>query len=120
MTVTATRAVPLKGFPHGIPSKWNGVQWREAFASFRTYYGRGGIFPKFFREHPAVTYQEFQAAVLADFLATERGETYHPFHDMFVNFPSTSWEWGSLERERVRDRILVARGQADHRDRAGR
>jgi len=43
-------------------------------------------------------------AVLADYDDTMAGKTEHLLFGFFT------WEWATIERERVRDRVLQARG----------
>jgi hypothetical protein len=87
------------------PQTWGPNEWAKAFAYFHRFYGADGIYADFFDGQPVVTMEEFQTAILADYTAATSNEAEHPLFDS----PSF-WEWASVERERVRDRVLVARG----------
>ena len=91
------------------PHDWNPQQIDEAFAYFVEYYGPGGLYEEFFAGQQPVTCDEFLRAVLEDYDAAMQGETTHPLP--FVSGEGKHfWEWASVERESVRDRVLIARG----------
>ena len=94
--------IGLEHFPQGVPHTWGRYQWADAYDYFYGFYGRGGLYPA---SVPNPTMQEFKPAVLADFEAAITGETEHPL------FSGQGWEWASVERERVRDRIRLSREQ---------
>lgn len=87
------------------PHNWTPQEIDEAFAYFTSFYWPGGVQEETFAGQQPVTRDEFMRAVLEDYDAASRGETKCP-----VPFLSGIWEWASVERESVRDRVLIARG----------
>jgi hypothetical protein len=94
--------------PKGIPFRWTKQQVDEQFKYFGDYYLPGGTLYEHlgFNDRPAITCDEFMRAVIEDFKdAVISGLSC-------VSQSRVHWALETLERERVRDRILVNRGLA--------
>ncbi len=89
------------------PHNWTEAKIVAAFRYFTDHYHGGGIFEDVFAGQPPVTRDEFMRAVLEDYDAAMRGETVHP---LLGSTQEPIWEWASVERESVRDRVLTSRG----------
>ena len=101
MKLAESRISKKPDLPTGNPHHWGERKIKEAFRYFADYYLPGGILYEHFGfdKQPPVTCNEFKRALLEDFDA--RG-------DVWLDV----WEWATIERERVRDRVLVNRGYA--------
>ena len=83
------------------PHEWSKLDWRKAWDYFVDFYGPGGLYYRHFgfdQLKPPINQIEFRTALLADYDAVETAGL-------------DWWEWATVERERVRDRILIARGR---------